>query len=174
LTTVRNCWSLLLIAALLSACAVGPGSRESIGISSYLPKEVPDGWIADFSYDENLRDYLRRQSHLAERSGKQAFVFFFAEWCAPCVRIRNRASDADLSSLFERKHIVMINFDYMNLDQIVSQAFVPGKIKVVPALALLGKDGTVPGQIVYGSAWRDAVQGDDERVLRGFFDAVSK
>ncbi|NOX69938.1 MAG: hypothetical protein GXP15_12170 [Gammaproteobacteria bacterium] len=68
----------------------------------------------------------------------------------------------------------MINFDYMNLDQIVSQAFVPGKIKVVPALALLGKDGTVPGQIVYGSAWRDAVQGDDERVLRGFFDAVSK
>lgn len=169
----KSIWLLAILAFVTSSCALRPELNAKDAQGSYFPTTVPDGWVADFSYAGSLSDYLRLQVETATAQGEEPFVFFFAEWCGPCVRIRERATDADVARLLEGKRIIMLNFEYMNSDGVLSKGYMPGKLQAVPAIAQLGPGGVFSGAIVYGTSWQDAIQGDDERVLRNFFNRVS-
>ncbi len=98
-----------LALTILQACASATPSPDS-----YKTILVPAGWVADFSYAEPLEVYLRKQAAVARARGKEPIIYVFDDVRGSCKRFRRHASIGELSTLFENKHVVMINRRYIH------------------------------------------------------------
>lgn len=83
---------------LLCACA---SSNLDPSPEKYLTEDIPDGWIADFSYREPLGQYIREQAHRALAVGKLPLVYFYSDDSGFCEYVRRQARSDYFQPIFQ-------------------------------------------------------------------------
>ena len=153
-------WSFLLLAG----CTQPQHKDIKDDGQRFRPSNVPHALIGDFDYSSPLEAYLAAQYRAARKFGKHPYVYIYADWCGPCLRLRARAEIRPISEIFSSRHIVMINYDYL-----VARDDRSLSINVVPTIAVLGEDGHIASPMIDGRAWKDAVKDDDYRAIKAYF-----
>ncbi len=116
--TVVKLFSRFLIA--LYFCTVSlaalPGCAPNtpLVLGPYQPKQVPSGWVADFSYTESLSSYLKTQASVAKSRSKKPLIYVFDDRYGPCMLFRRRADYKGIQVLFDDKHVIMLNHNYIH------------------------------------------------------------
>lgn len=75
------------------------------------PRVVPYGWIADYDYKSDLKQYLRHQYDSARLEGATAYMYLFTDSDWHCVRIRQMMRNELLVVAFGETRITMLNYD---------------------------------------------------------------
>ena len=161
---------LLSISLLFAACA-DPLSNQPLGQLSEVGVE-PGKPAPNFF----LPDQFGKTVRLSDYSGKVVYLDFWASWCDPC-----RALLPDTKDVWDQYRdkdfvVIGVSLDYttnawkkfiadQNLDWV--QTFDDGKsvgsavalytVRAIPQSYLIGKDGVVIGQDLYGSTLRDSL-----------------
>lgn len=134
--------------------------------------EVPAVRVVELLPAEGqLQTLLLMEQTTARAEGRAAFVQLYADWCAPCVSLRNAMSDARMQEAFRGVHLVRLSFDAW---QVPLRRMLPSPEAApsVPAFFEVGPNGEL-GRSIDGTAWGEDVPENMAPVLRAYFDGVT-
>ncbi len=101
-----------MIAAVLVSCSSNVTNRDP---TFYATNNVPEGWIADFSYNEDLDTYIRRHAARAFAANKQPAIYLFSDSSWLCEETRRDAKSEYFQTVLHDKYIIMLNHEYLDL-----------------------------------------------------------
>lgn len=76
------------------------------------PDVVPQGWLADFDYQADLKSYLQSKVQAAASDGKETYVYLYADWLESCREFRKMADRKDYAKLFAASQIILLDYSY--------------------------------------------------------------
>lgn len=76
------------------------------------PEIVPDGWLSDYDYQSNFGAYLNDKYQEALNSGKNTYVYLYADWNKTCRAFRKSAGRKDYAELFLDTEIIMLDYNF--------------------------------------------------------------
>ncbi|MDX1460601.1 MAG: hypothetical protein R3348_06040 [Xanthomonadales bacterium] len=76
------------------------------------PDIAPAGWIHDFDYQSDLKDYLQAKHALGVSEGKETFVYLYADWLQSCRAFREQAGRGDYAKLLASQQILLLDYNY--------------------------------------------------------------
>ena len=128
---------------------------------------LPDGWVTDYDYEENLSAYLQRQHDAAANRKLVPYVYLYADWCRACVELRHRVvENPDFARVFVGTHIVALDFESLRSVKDKPEVLTLGAPMIIP----IESDGTLGKFAVNGVPWKRAPE-DVFEVLCSFFEA---
>ncbi len=128
---------------------------------------LPDGWVADYDYQESLTAYLKRQHDAAMDRKLVPYVYLYADWCRACIAFRHRVTgDPEFARLFAGTHIVALDFESLRSVKEKPTSLAIGAPMIIP----IESDGTLGSFAVNGVPW-DRVPNNVIDVLCAFFGA---
>lgn len=146
-------------------CLVG-GLVALVAIEVHAQVRLPDGWVTDYDYEENLSTYLQRQHDAAADRKLVPYVYLYAEWCRACVELRHRVvENPDFAQVFAGTHIVALDFDSLRSVNDKPAVLTLGAPMIIP----IESDGTLGKIAVNGVPWQRAPS-DVFEVLCSFFE----
>lgn len=128
---------------------------------------LPDGWVTDYDYEENLSVYLERQYYTAADRKLVPYVYLYADWCRACVELRHRVvENPGFAQVFVGTHIVALDFESLRRVRDKPEVLTWGAPMIIP----IESDGTLGKIAVNGVPWQRAPK-DVFDVLCSFFEA---
>jgi thiol-disulfide isomerase/thioredoxin len=80
-----------------------------------LPPEVtPNGWFNDYDYQSNLGEYLDAKYQHSLGTGKNVYIYLYADWYEPCKAFRKSINSEDYAELFLNNEIIMVDYAFFN------------------------------------------------------------
>ena len=138
-----------------------------VAIEVLAQDRLPDGWVTDYDYEENLSAYLKTQYDAAANRKLVPYVYLYADWCRACVELRHRvAENPDLARVFAGTHMVALDFDSLRGVKDKPEFLTLGAPMIIP----IESDGTLGTNAVNGVPWKRAPK-DVFEVLCSFFEA---
>lgn len=108
---------------------------------------------------------LAEHAELAHRSGLKPFVQVYADWCGPCVRLRDAMPDPRMRRAFEGTYIILLNADLWKTALEASEL----SNAQIPRFHELRRDGVVTGRFVTGGAWEEDTIENMAPILHRYF-----
>lgn len=125
---------------------LGEQAREEEDLVRIHPQAqlVPNGWLDDFDYQSSLAQYLDERMQQAIQSGKDIYLYLYADWLDTCQEFRKTiVSREDYAELFEGHEIVMLDYGYF------AKTF-DVKLKNLPVLIQVhGKTGMIGPELLH-------------------------
>ena len=100
------------------------------------PEIVPDGWLSDYDYQSNFGAYLSGKYQEAMNSGKNTYVYLYADWLETCRAFRKFAGRKDYAKLFLDIEIIMLDYSFFR------QEF-DTRIRNLPLIVKVNKNGVL-------------------------------
>jgi thiol:disulfide interchange protein len=109
---------------------------------------------------------LLAEQVIAAAEGRVTYVQVYADWCAPCLALREASSDPLMLEAFAGTHVVQLNLEDWEA-QILRLLDGPTRVSV-PAFYEVASDGSL-GRDINGHAWGENVPSNMAPPLRAFF-----
>lgn len=134
-----------------------------------IPSSLSSFYVVDAPSDEtDLLKILQATSKEAEKHGMAPFVYYYADWCPPCQKLRNCLDHPLMTEAFEGAYVVKLSSDvWGTAAQQCGMGF-----QAVPIFFRLDKEGQVLDQID-GSAWGPDTPESMSVPLKQFFQHKS-
>lgn len=130
------------------------------------PATLPEGKVVEMARDESdLRPGLARHAQLARDAGLRPYAQLYADWCQPCVALRNSMGDPQMAEAFRGTYVVRLAVDSWN--DALSAEFADG-MPAIPAFYAIDADGRL-GRTINGGAWGDDVPSNMAPPLQAYF-----
>jgi thiol-disulfide isomerase/thioredoxin len=114
----------------------------------------------------DLNTLLMAEAMLAGAEGRVAYAQIYADWCAPCVSLRDSMDDPLMREAFLGVHVVRLDVDAWR-PQLLRMLRHPNQIPV-PAFYEIDPVGGL-GRSIDGHAWGENVAGNMAPPLQAFF-----
>mgnify|MGYP001826642226 CR=1 FL=1 len=141
-------------------------SRGKTNIAAKVAKDF--SFIEAPSSQKDLESILRSEASKAISLGQAPYVLFTADWCPPCMALRENLDDPLMREAFKNTYIIEI--DTVRIDPkdetVVEKKF---GLKGVPMLYELNADGGPTGRKISGSAWGADIPANMAPPLKAFF-----
>ncbi|MDP2142463.1 MAG: thioredoxin family protein [Gammaproteobacteria bacterium] len=142
---------ILLVMLLCSGCAT-------------KPMISPDRWVEDYDYEQDFNGYLKAKFDEAVVQERVPYIYIYANWCPPCVRLRRESqTNPEFDKLFVETQIVLLNYD--KLKGVENTPNYGG----VPLIIPIEKDGALASRGINGIPW-NRLPRDIEMYLCNFFE----
>jgi thiol-disulfide isomerase/thioredoxin len=149
--------ALCLCTALLPALAHANDAKPTLPASP--------GFVELQAADTALAPLLQAEAAKAREQGRKPFVYFYADWCGPCKRLRASLNDPKMVDAFSGTHIIALNYDNWK-DKIKATNF---KVKGFPAFYALNDKAESTGRRIDGGAWEADTPDNMAPPLKAFF-----
>lgn len=132
---IRSLLVLLTLVTLIVGCAAKPVIS-------------PDRWIEDYDYEQDFDVYLKSKFDEAISINRVPYAYVYADWCIPCVRLRNRSrTNPEFAKLFVETQIILLNYD-----ELLRVKDAP-RYRGVPLIIPIKFDGTLEPAGFSGIPW---------------------
>ena len=101
----------------------------------------------------------------AMEQGRKPFVYFYADWCGPCKKLRASLAEPAMVDAFAGTYIIALNFDQWQ-SKIAATNF---KIKGFPVFFALNDKAESTGRNIDGGAWGKDTPENMAPPLKAFF-----
>lgn len=149
--------SLLAVGLTLSGCGWWT-SVTSLPEARFVEARPEDG---------TLETVLQTAWREARADDRVVVAQVYADWCRPCVALRDSLEDPRMVEAFAGTHVVRLQMDAW--DAPLRQAILPVQELPVPSLFLVTEEGRL-GESLTGHAWGDNVPAEMAPPIRAFFD----
>lgn len=109
--------------------------------------------------------FVELQAAKAREQGRKPFVYFYADWCGPCKRLRASLNDPKMVDAFSGTYIIALNYDQWK-SKVTATNF---KIKGFPAFYALNDQAESTGRRIDGGAWAADTPDNMAPPLKAFF-----
>ena len=75
------------------------------------PEIVPEGWLNDYDHHSSFSMYLGRKHREAHNSGKNVYIYLYADWLEACREFRKSVVGEDYAELFQNNQIIMLDYN---------------------------------------------------------------
>jgi thiol-disulfide isomerase/thioredoxin len=141
-------------------------SSGKTDIASKVSKDFT--FIAASPSQEGLQEILRIEARKAISLGQKPYVLFTADWCPPCMALRESLDEPLMRDAFRNTYIIEIDTVALGHEdqKIVEKRF---NAKGIPSLYELNVNGEPAGHKISGNNWDADIPANMAPPLKAFF-----
>jgi thiol:disulfide interchange protein len=156
----------LLACNRLTALTTGDGQTAVLPTPEDVSPAPDEFTIVRFETAEGqLESILKAEAQKAQQLGRAPFVEFYADWCGPCIELRDSLNDPRMVDAFSGTYIIQLNLDAWQ-DKLSGTGF---NVLAIPVFFEIDSEGKPTGRTITGGAWGDNIPENMAPPLKSFF-----
>ena len=149
-------------------CASGVmGTAFFLALGNAFAAESEHFTMAVLDEDADLVPVLAEQARIARDEGRKPFLYFWADWCPPCVSLRDSLDNEIMIDAFKITYIVQADFDKWQ-DRLSDTAYFAG-FDGIPAFVEIYESGQPNGRAIDGGARGEDIPRNMAPPLKSYF-----
>ncbi|MEM7182664.1 MAG: thioredoxin family protein [Spirochaetota bacterium] len=166
--------SIVFLIALVFFVATCSKSKDPVPASNKASSKTgdikSDGFVLlqKHPQDGELKSLLKSEALVGTKAGRKVFVYIKADWCPPCVKLRESLGDSRMKAAFHNTHIIQLDLNEYGSDKLDTEGLPSGSI---PVFHEIDAKGRPTGRKIDGGAWGENIPKNMAPPLKAFFQA---